>query len=302
MSGERSRLVLTIDLEDWHQIVHRRLGLTDWDRQYDAFERQVKTLLALLDELGVQATFFVLGMCARNYPDTVREIAARGHELGSHGFAHVQAHRQGKDEFRRDVEHSIALVEQLGGARPKGYRAPAFSMTRGAAWAYDVLAEVGFAYDSSQYDTPRISDRLRGIPAQPYQLVLGGGKRLVEFPVAVGRWRGRRLPVGGGSYWRVLPRRVLFDALRGAAGPDAAPVLYFHPYEFDPEPLRTACPRTAGGTAQALYWNARRGRIADLLRAAAREFDLLSHERYLATAGEPAGSRTKALSPDGALF
>jgi polysaccharide deacetylase family protein (PEP-CTERM system associated) len=301
LSGERPRLVLTIDLEDWHQIVHRRLGLADWDRPHEAFERQVAALLALLDELGVRATFFVLGMCAKNYPDAVREIASRGHELGSHGFAHMPVHRQTKEKFRRDVEESIELLEKLGGARPSGYRAPAFSITRGAPWAYDVLADLEFAYDSSQYDTPRIPNRLRGIPVEPYHLVVEGGKRLVEFPVAVGRWRGRRLPVGGGSYWRVLPRRVLFDALHAAAGPDAAPVLYFHPYEFDFAPLRAAGPRTARGTAQALYWNARRGRIAELLRAAAGEFELLSHERYLATAGEPGGTRTKALSPDGAL-
>jgi polysaccharide deacetylase family protein (PEP-CTERM system associated) len=296
----RPRLVLTIDLEDWHQIVHRGLGLSDWDRPHEAFERQVATLLALLDELGLRATFFVLGMCASHYPDAVREIASRGHELGSHGYAHVPAHRQGRDEFRRDVEQSIALVEELGGARPRGYRAPAFSITRAAAWAYDVLAELGFAYDSSQYDTPRIPDRLHNIPAEPYHLVVGGGMRLIEFPVAVGRWRGRRLPVGGGSYWRVLPQRILFDALRGAAGPNAAPVLYFHPYEFDPEPLRTTS-RSARGRAQVVYWNARRGRIAELLRAASGEFELLSHERYLATSGEPGGARTKTLSRDGEL-
>lgn len=297
----RPRLVLTIDLEDWHQIVHRSLGRPDWDRPHAAFERQVQALLELLDDLQVSATFFVLGMCALNYPDAVREIARRGHELASHGFAHVPVHRQAKDEFWTDVVLSAELVAELGGRRPLGYRAPAFSINRSAAWAYDVLADLGFAYDSSQYDTPRIPDRLHAIPSEPYRLTVGGGRQLLEFPIAVGHWRGRRLPVGGGSYWRALPRRILFEALRAAAGPEAAPVLYFHPYEFDPEPLRTAPPRSARAAAHVLYWNARRRRIAELLRAAAGEFELLSHERYLATAGEPGGARTKALSRDGAL-
>jgi polysaccharide deacetylase family protein (PEP-CTERM system associated) len=298
LSG-RPRLILTFDLEDWHQIVHRSLGVTDWDRPHKAFERQVEALLGLLDELGVPGTFFVLGMCARNYPDAVREIAARGHELASHGFAHVPVHRQTQEEFRADVTQSAELVQELGGRRPTGYRAPAFSITRTSTWAYDVLAELGFEYDSSQYDTPRIPNRLHAIPDEPYRLVVGGGRQLVEFPVAVGRWRGRRVPVGGGSYWRVLPQGVLFGALREAASPEAAPVLYFHPYEFDPEPLQTVAGPRFRVAAQRLYWNVARGRIARLLRAVAGEFDLLSHERYLATAG--VGTRSKALSSEGVV-
>ena len=297
--SQRPRLVLTFDLEDWHQIVHRSLGVADWDRPREAFERQVGTVLALLDELEVRATFFVLGMCARNYPDAVREIAARGHELASHGFEHVPVHRQTRDEFRKDVEASIELVESLAGRRPLGYRAPAFSITRSSGWAFELLADLGFAYDSSQYDTPRLPDRLIGIPDEPYRLEVQPGKELLEFPIAMGRWRGRRIPIGGGSYWRVLPRRALFDALRGAASPNAAPVLYFHPYELDPEPLRTVSGPRFRAATQVLYWNVRRGRIPVLLRAAAREFELLSHERYLETAGS--GARSKALSSEGVV-
>jgi polysaccharide deacetylase family protein (PEP-CTERM system associated) len=297
--SQRPRLVLTFDLEDWHQIVHRSLGVADWDRPHEAFERQVETLLALLDELDVRATFFVLGMCAKNYPDAVREIAARGHELASHGFEHVPVHRQTRDDFHRDVEASIMLLESLTGRRPLGYRAPAFSITRGSAWAFELLADLGFAYDSSQYDTPRLPDRLLEIPDEPYRLEVRPGEELLEFPIAMGRWRGRRIPIGGGTYWRVLPRRVLFDALRAAAGPNAAPVLYFHPYELDPKPLRTVSGPRFRAATQVLYWNARRRRIPVLLRAAAREFELLTHERCLATAGS--GARSKALSSEGVV-
>jgi polysaccharide deacetylase family protein (PEP-CTERM system associated) len=299
VSEERPRLVLTFDLEDWHQIVHRSLGVPDWDRPHAAFERQVETVLALLDELGLRATFFVLGMCARNYPAAVREIAARGHELGSHGYQHIPVQEQTREDFRRDVEASAELVESLAGRRPVGYRAPAFSITRSCAWAFELLADLGFAYDSSQYDTPRLPNRLLGIPDEPYRLEVRPGKELLEFPIAVGRWRGKRIPIGGGTYWRVLPQRVLFGALRGAATPHTAPVLYFHPYELDPEPLRTAGGPRARAAANVLYWNARRGRIARLLRAVAAEFELLSHERYLERAGSEA--RTRSLSDEGAI-
>jgi polysaccharide deacetylase family protein (PEP-CTERM system associated) len=300
LGEERRRLVLTFDLEDWHQIVHRSLGVADWDRAHPAFERQVETLLALLDELGLRATFFVLGMCAKNYPAAVREIAGRGHELASHGFEHVPVHRQTREDFRRDVESSIELVESLAGRRPVGYRAPAFSITRDSAWAFELLADLGFAYDSSQYDTPRLPNRLLAIPDETYRLEVRPGKGLLEFPIAVGRWRGKRIPIGGGSYWRVLPQRVLFGALRAAASPQAAPVLYFHPYELDPEPLRTAGGPRARAAVSVLYWNARRRRIGRLLRAAAAEFELVSHECYLERAGSEA--RTRSLSNEGAIL
>ena len=136
MDDARPDLILSFDLEDWHQLVHRDLGDPDWDRRHEAFERQVAAVLGLLDELGVTATFFVLGVCARSYPDAVREIAARGHELACHGDAHERVHAQTRDAFRADVSRSIELIAELAGRVPAGYRAPAFSITRAsfAAW------------------------------------------------------------------------------------------------------------------------------------------------------------------------
>ena len=74
-----TKLLLSFDFEDWHQLVHRRLGRADWDSQGEALERQTEAIFALLDELEARATFFVLGMTAERYPDLIREIAGRGH-------------------------------------------------------------------------------------------------------------------------------------------------------------------------------------------------------------------------------
>src|SRR6186713_2772493 len=212
-----AKLLLSFDFEDWHQLVHRRLGRTDWASAGPALERQAEAIFALLDELGARATFFVLGMTAERYPDLVREIAARGHELACHGYAHQRVHEQTPDEFRRDVERCSELLEQLGGRRPLGYRAPAFSITRDTPWAYEALAQLGFRYDSSQYDSPRIPRRIRSVPATPYRLELPSGREIWEFPVTVWRVRGRAVPIGGGAYWRVLPAPLLRRALRQVA-------------------------------------------------------------------------------------
>ena len=187
-------LLLSIDFEDWHQLVHRRLGRADWDRRGPALERQTEAVLGLLDELGVRATFFVLGMTAARYPDLVRETVARGHELACHGYAHERVYDQSRDAFRADLERGLEAVEAAAGVRATGYRAPAFSITRDTPWAYEVLAAAGIEYDSSQYDSPRIPRRLEPIPRTPYRLRLESGGELWELPVAAAR-----LPVGGGA-------------------------------------------------------------------------------------------------------
>src|SRR5689334_2078569 len=108
----RPTLLLSIDFEDWHQLVHRRLGRTDWDRPHPAFPLQVHAVLDLLDELGATATFFLLGMTVANYPELAHEIVARGHEPASHGFAHVRVYEQSRGEFETDVRRSLEAIEQ----------------------------------------------------------------------------------------------------------------------------------------------------------------------------------------------
>ncbi|MHB8492225.1 MAG: polysaccharide deacetylase family protein [Solirubrobacteraceae bacterium] len=305
--AERRTLILSVDFEDWNQLVARRVGATRWDRRGPALERQTATLLDELDAIGARATFFLLGLTARRYPDLVGEIAARGHELASHGFAHRRVHEQTPEELRRDVSDSLELIDAQTGRRARGYRAPAFSITRSTPWAYDVLAELGMEYDSSQYDTPRIPDRIRPVPPAPVRMELASGRTLWELPVAV--WRpgaGRALPIGGGAYWRALPRAVLLHGLASAAA-QGLQALYLHPYECDPRPLR-AClerdePRAARLQARLreAQRNPRRARVRSHLRAVGHHFRLvtcqeaidgLKRDRATGTAPLP---RTRAL-------
>ena len=251
-------LLLSIDFEDWHQLVHRRLGFADWDRPHAALEAQTLHLLDLLDELDAKATFFLLGMSVANHGDLVKEIVRRGHEPACHGYAHARVYDQTPEELRTDLERAVEVIADVTGRRPLAYRAPAFSINRRTPWAYDVLAETGFRYDSSQYDSPRVPDRLGDIPKEPYRL-----GDLWELPVT-----------GGGSYWRVLPPRNLRDLA----------VLYFHPYEFGP-PLRAELPPGASarqrlGAAKIVLWrNAGRGLVERRLRQVARTQRLVSYHQ-----------------------
>jgi peptidoglycan/xylan/chitin deacetylase (PgdA/CDA1 family) len=277
---EMPRLLLSIDFEDWHQLVHRRLGFADWDRPHAALERQTAFLLDVLDELDARATFFLLGMTVANHRDVVAEIARRGHEPACHGYTHARVYDQTRDEFQADLARAVEVIGDVTGRRPVAYRAPAFSINRKTPWAYDVLTDAGFRYDSSQLDSPRVPDRIGDIPSEPYKL-----GELWELPVT-----------GGGSYWRVLPPRNLRELA----------VLYFHPYEFGPR-LDAGLP--AGATAKqrlsaakvVLWRNAGRGLVERRLRHVARTHRLVPYDAAYVDIDRLYGARTRALSPEGVL-
>jgi polysaccharide deacetylase family protein (PEP-CTERM system associated) len=291
--------ILTIDVEDWHQLVHRRLGLPDWDQARPEFPRQLQALFRLLEELDAQATFFLLGMTVARYPEVVREIAERGYEIGSHGYAHTRVYTQSEGDFRADVRRSIDAIGEATGKRPAGYRAPEFSINRGTPWAYEALSALGFHYDSSQHDNRRIPNRITPVPASPYRIELPSGRTLWELPTP----SVRRVPVGGGAYWRLLPAPVLVRALTSVP----VPVLYFHPYEFDPLPLRAELPDGLGpkqrlfAASRRALRNPGRGLIAPRLRKVAEHFRLTSFEEAHEQIEREHGASTRALSPQGVL-
>jgi polysaccharide deacetylase family protein (PEP-CTERM system associated) len=290
----RGTLLMSVDFEDWHQLVRRRIGLDGWEQPRPALRRQTDRLLTLLAALGIRATFFVLGMAARSHPDLVERIAAEGHDIGCHGDAHRLVHLLTPHEFAVDLRAARSTIERLTGVEPVGYRAPAFSITRETPWAYEVLLEEGFAYDASQHDSPWIRDRIVPAIAVPHPIELRNGT-LWEFPVAV--WRGDRvtLPVGGASYWSVVPTAVV---LKGLAHAGSLAGLYLHPYELDPQPLRLGIPsgapvrQRAHGLIRSAQRNLARARAAGVLQAIAERYRLIPYGEAHAKLSGSAAART----------
>jgi polysaccharide deacetylase family protein (PEP-CTERM system associated) len=226
---------LTIDVEDYFHVhaFASHIRREDWDRLPCRVERNVETILALLEEHGAHATFFVLGWVAERYPTLVRRIVAQGHELASHGLAHYRAHELSRAQFRADVTRAKALLEDTGGVEVKGYRAPSFSIGRDNWWALECLGETGHRYSSSVY--PIRHDHY-GTPEAPrfafYPENAGG---LLELPVTTVRLFNRNLPAGGGGYFRLLPYGVSRWCLKRVNTLDRQPcIFYFHPWELDP--------------------------------------------------------------------
>jgi polysaccharide deacetylase family protein (PEP-CTERM system associated) len=221
---------LTIDLEDWHQLFHRRLT-GEVVRPTKAVVGATHRLLDLLDEAGVRATFFVLGNVAEAHPDLVREVARRGHELGSHTHSHELIFRMERDAFKADVERSLAGLQDLTGQAVLGFRAPEFSVSHLRHWCFEVLAELGFRYDSSVFPLPHARYGIPEASRRPFEIATPSGA-IQEYPLATWEVGRSRLPVAGGSYFRLLPGRLLQRALEDIDAGGCPAVLYFHPYEF----------------------------------------------------------------------
>lgn len=214
-----------MDLEDWPiAVLGPHCAITE------RVVENTKRCLQILRWHGVRATFFVLTKVAERYPDLIREVAAAGHEIASHGHGHVLLHKLRPAEFERDVVRSIDLIEAIVGRRPIGYRAPGFSIVRSTRWAGPILARLGFRYSSSIFP---IRHPRYGIANAPRGLHRWPDCDLIECPPATCTVLGVRLPVAGGGYFRLLPGAVARAALRRINGNGMPGVVYMHPYELD---------------------------------------------------------------------
>ena len=226
---------LSFDIEEHFQVLafdcpaRRR----HWDTLGSRVEQNTQAILSLLDRQDIKATMFILGWVAERHPALIKEIAAAGHEIASHGYAHELLTMLSPEKFREDVRRGKGILEDLVGQAVLGYRAPTFSITRETEWALPVLVEEGFAYDSSI--VPIVHDYY-GIPgANPFRHVRKTkAGDLWEMPPSTCRWCGLQVPVGGGGYFRLFPYNVSRYFLKKIESQDHPLILYFHPWEIDP--------------------------------------------------------------------
>ena len=245
--------ILSIDLEEWDQLAYRRFTGRFPPPSQSIF-RQMDSLLELLDAEKVKATFFALGSLAERHPDLIRRLASQGHEIASHGYAHLIVDRLSPEQFRDDTLRSKKLLEDITGARIIGYRAAEFSIRTKSLWALEVLAELGFHYDSSIFP---IRHRRYGIPGfsprvQTYRLP--NNLRIAEFPPASLRIAGLNLPIAGGGYFRFAFMGLLNHAVERLNRDSIPFTTYFHPYEFDPKKLDVFAAASPTGWKQNLQF------------------------------------------------
>lgn len=226
---------LTIDVEDWFHILDSPAvpGIERWPFLESRIEKNLEELLAVLDSFSVKVTFFWLGWLAERHKDLVRMCRDAGHEIASHGYAHVLAYEVGPGIFKADITLAKDILENIIGDQVRGFRAAGFGITKKAPWAFEVIKESGYQYDSSVFPASRGHGGIADAPLTPYFIETRNG-HLLEIPMSIVEILGRRTSLFGGGYLRLANKLIIkwgINKLRAAGRPL---IVYLHPREIDP--------------------------------------------------------------------
>ncbi len=257
---------MTVDVEDYFHVsaFEGIVARADWARMESRVCENTDRLLAIFEQAGVHATFFVLGWVAEQFPELIRRIAAKGHEIASHGFEHRLIYNQTPLAFREDVRRAKQVLESAAGVPVAGFRAPSYSVTGRSLWALDVLMEEGYSYDASIFPIHHDRYGIPQSPRHPYRFKRGG-QYLIEVPGSTVRVGAANLPVAGGGYFRILPYGWTRWGMHRINDHERRPAFfYLHPWELDPDQ-----PRLSAGLLSRFrhYWNLdeTEGRVTRLL-------------------------------------
>ena len=230
-------ITLSIDWEDFGQLFGKYHYNIISDPANGAIERQTDIILDLLDSTGNKATFFILGVLAQYRPKLVKKIATRGHEISIHGQTHANISSFSPEEARRDIEEAYKRIADIIGTRIYGYRAPFFSIDKSNLFILEFLTNLGLMYDSSIFPVKLPRYGIDNFSEKDMLYKLPNGKEIVELPLTIYKYLGKKWPVSGGGYIRLMPNLLIKKIFNSLHNKNISSMIYMHPYEFDSEPL-----------------------------------------------------------------
>jgi polysaccharide deacetylase family protein (PEP-CTERM system associated) len=274
---------LSIDWEDFSQLLGRDGSGVLTPPLPKTIDRQTDIILEMLSETGKKATFFILGMLAEHRPDLVKKIAAEGHEIGLHGYYHINMRTLSREQAFKDLADSKKLVTDITGGPVYGYRAPYFSVDESNLYVLEMLAELGLIYDSSIFPIKMKRYGIADFDKRDMLYQLPNGKQIVELPLTVAKFRGKDIPVAGGGYMRAFPKLFLNKMFRNLDKQQQNVMLYMHPYEFDTQRIDCSAnypPGTPHSKAKTyltnLRWNLFRGTIREKLKSLLKQYEFIT--------------------------
>lgn len=213
--------ILTFDIEEWYT---EKAYNGNRAYRYPMFDYYLQSILDVLDETNQKATFFCVGKMATMYPDVIRTIAEKGHEIGCHSDVHLWLTRFDHQQLKEDTHSAIMALEDLIGKKVISYRAPAFSICPDNKWAFEVLAECGIECDASIYPSRRDFGGFPSFKVDKPCLVNVGDVILKEFPVCMSHVLGKTMAYSGGGYFRLFPYWFVRNQMRKSE----YTIAYFH--------------------------------------------------------------------------
>ena len=239
--------VISFDVEDYFHVAAfaDRIDTSQWASFPSRVETNTKKILEMLASKDVRGTFFVLGWVAERFPSLIKCIGDAGHEVACHSLEHRKLFQMTPAEFLDDTRKAKHAIEDACGQPVRGYRAPSFSITQDSLWALEILAELGFEYDSSIFPVEHPNYGLPRFPRFPVLITTKSGP-LVEFPMTTLELGKLRSPLAGGAYLRILPYWYMRWGLEYVNGTENQPFcLYLHPWELDSNQPRIGASLTA---------------------------------------------------------
>lgn len=222
--------LLTFDIEEWY-LNQQKGGRAE---KYAEYDRYLEAILDKLDERGFKATFFCVGEMGSSFPEVIRRIQGRGHEIGCHSDRHLWLNKMSVSDCREDTRKAVDRLEQCTGTKILSYRAPAFSIGESNKWAFEVLAENGFERDASVFPAVRDFGGFSAFGQKTPCWVEYKGIRIKEFPVCTVKVMGRELAYSGGGYFRFFPLPFVMKEIRKSL----YAMCYFHISDLIPESRR----------------------------------------------------------------
>ena len=213
--------ILTFDIEEWYL---RKMRYGDTYDKYDVFDSYLNQILDALEARGMKGTFFCVGGMATDFPEVVRRIVQKGHEIGCHSNRHTWLNKMTYEEVKEDTRTAVDALEQCIGKKVKSYRAPAFSIGESNKWAFEILAECGIRRDASVFPAKRDFGGFPQFGHKTPTMIVYNESRIKEFPICTIRLAGKELAYSGGGYFRFFPLGFIQKEMKRA---DYA-MTYFH--------------------------------------------------------------------------
>jgi len=195
-------------------------------------------ILELLRQKETKATFFVVGELLEYKPELLDLILENEHEIAFHTMKHT---RIDSLDMKEKFDNEIKIFNKLTNGKSKGFRAPSFSLNSDSSWVIDVLEKNDYVYDSSVVPA---KTNLYGIPNadnKPYKITRKNLEndsmegKILEFPLLITKFLGKKIPAAGGFYLRTLPSRIIENAIKSYEKNDIPGVFYIHSWELTPE-------------------------------------------------------------------
>jgi polysaccharide deacetylase family protein (PEP-CTERM system associated) len=233
MNSNRQLNILTFDIEEWY---HFDIFSTEdkWNDYPSRIDLYLPRVLDKLDERQTKATFFCLGWIARTYPKIIKQIQQRGHEIACHSDKHLFVREMTPESFHNDLRLALDSIENVTGQKVHSFRAPAFTISEDATWAFEVLAKNGIENDCSIFPTARSFGGFPSFGEATPTLIKYKDCLIKEFPISAGNIFGKQVVFGGGGYFRLFPYwliKLLMNRLDYN-------ITYLHMRDFDYEQPR----------------------------------------------------------------